>query len=281
MKEFAGTLDRDMLWQGVVRVKERVFIPKGVTLSIQDNTVVLFDGSSDASLEVRGTLIASGELGREVRFYPTGEWGGIQLKGGSRDSVLKHVWVDGFEGPLIHCAEDAHARLWNLRLRRGGTAVHVSGQARLSLRFSEITEAQHMGLWVEDNAAVEVEASAFNGNATGVMVGGAGRVDLKDCRFRGSRECGVNGMKDSRLSIQSCAFEGNQTALSLRDRSAADLRKNRAHDNKLVVFAGGNSRVNLWKNVFGHGQGADVDLCENAEVHCLKLFPLEAAPVAA
>lgn len=103
-----GTLALDEIWSGEIRVTDNIFVPEGVTLTIEPGTVVKFKhcrgykGSEGRRLgmTVEGTLNAVGTPEQQVWFTsdaedPTnGDWHMIRFEDAGNDSVVKYTIIE-------------------------------------------------------------------------------------------------------------------------------------------------------------------------------------------
>ena len=83
-----GEMIKDTILSGIYTVEDAFFVPKGLTLTIEQGTRIMFDEA--ASLIVYGKLIMNGK-DAPVEFFPSGteQWSGIIMENGS-------IAADGF-----------------------------------------------------------------------------------------------------------------------------------------------------------------------------------------
>ncbi|HYN89374.1 MAG TPA: right-handed parallel beta-helix repeat-containing protein, partial [Ardenticatenaceae bacterium] len=170
----AGSVDVDTAWRllpGIraYRVLGDITVADGVTLTVEADTQVLFEGTEDgggvlvaavapaagtralatgtANLYVNGTLIAVGDVDTPVYFGPVerdGTWGEVRIGGGvPGDSDL--------------------SRLQYVVVERGQLRIEQSAPAVLD--HLSILNSTNDGLYVNDSEGVVVTSSNFVGNS--------------------------------------------------------------------------------------------------------------------
>lgn len=88
--------NKTIVWQGTVRVKKTYTVPKDKTLEIRPGSRILF--SRGTSLQVKGTLTATGRKGEEIVFTSVKKnandrWHEIMLDSAG-DSVMEHCIIE-------------------------------------------------------------------------------------------------------------------------------------------------------------------------------------------
>jgi hypothetical protein len=102
----SGTLTRDEIWSGEIHITDHIFVPKGVTLTIEPGTVVKFkhyrgykEPWKRPGLIVEGTIKAVGTPEKQIWFTSdaeepiNGDWEGIGLEN-TKNSEFKYVIVE-------------------------------------------------------------------------------------------------------------------------------------------------------------------------------------------
>jgi len=182
-------VDRDLVWEGTVRVTEPVSVERGVTLTIRPGTRVLLsgedrdgDGCPDGALLVYGTLLVMGERDRPVRFgrLDAGRpWGEI-FAAGAR-AVVRYAVVEGAQWGLhVH---EGDVTVEHVLFRRNGGGARTRGTGA---RFARCTFRENgVGLRFWEGGPL-VEASLFEENDTALFYrDGAGGARIRGCRIAG------------------------------------------------------------------------------------------------
>jgi len=102
----SGTLTRDEIWSGEIHITDHIFVPKGVSLTIEPGTVVKFkhyrgykEPWKRPGLIVEGTIKAVGTPEKQIWFTSdaeepiNGDWEGIGLEN-TKNSEFKYVIVE-------------------------------------------------------------------------------------------------------------------------------------------------------------------------------------------
>ncbi len=255
-------------WEGIVRVLGPVVVPAGSTLTVARGTKAIFRGGERGlpGIEVRGVLRVDGLPGKEVLFFPEGEWSGVRFVKRAQ-GVLSYARFEGLDGDLLTIDEEASASLADCSFYRGGNAIHCCGRATVVLRRCSVREQRFVGILAEAGAQVSLEDCLLQHNATGVAAKGLARASLGACRVFDSAQCGVNAMEASVFSVVGSHMERNHTAISASADAKADVRTCRIWHNRIGVYGTGASEINLFSNNFLANEAMDVDLQEKAAIH--------------
>jgi len=103
-----GHIEEDEIWRGNIFIEHSVFVPEGVTLTIEPGTIVKFKHSrpplcgqeKEIALNIHGTLKAVGTPDRMIWFTSdaldpiNGDWFGISFQSKSPGNILKYVIVE-------------------------------------------------------------------------------------------------------------------------------------------------------------------------------------------
>lgn len=141
-QQVSGELKGDTAWDGAYLVTAPVTVPSGVTLTISDNSHILF--APTAGLQVFGKLAVKGAEA-PVEFAPSGEgkWAGISLDG-------------------------AVATMSRFTLRGAQTGIR-STESETSISGGVISGCE-TGIAVTGMRQVEVQATTISGNATALRL---------------------------------------------------------------------------------------------------------------
>ena len=98
---------KDEVWSGEIHVKNHLFVPKGVTLTIMPGTVVRFkhyrgytEPGERLGIVIAGTLIAVGTPENQIWFTSdspdpiNGDWHMLRFEDAGNDSVIKYAVVE-------------------------------------------------------------------------------------------------------------------------------------------------------------------------------------------
>ena len=191
---FSGTISTDTRWSGEIYVDGDVIIARGVTLTIDSGSRIIFKARSDrmrsgedperAEIIVYGKLIARGrERGGRIIFtsgadHPQmNDWYGIIFKNLQEPSVLEFCLVEyGYKG--ITCYGSS-PRIENSEVRFNyyiGISVEV--RARPLIRNTLVLGNGFAGINCELAAAPRIEQSVINQNTNGVIIFDRSQPDL-------------------------------------------------------------------------------------------------------
>lgn len=105
--EDSSNIIEDEVWSGEIHVKNHLFVPKGVTLTIMPGTVVRFkhyrgytEPGGRLGMVIAGTLIAVGTPENQIWFTSdspdpiNGDWHMLRFEDAGNDSVIKYAVVE-------------------------------------------------------------------------------------------------------------------------------------------------------------------------------------------
>lgn len=147
---FSRVLTEDTIWSGTVELHEDVYVPAGVSLTVQPGTVVLVWPSGSAEVDpeymspmtellVRGKLSVKGTREEQVRFQLGGQqsegwWAGIVVDQG--EVSLENCTISDAEEALFILNGSLRGDQLQLRHNRYGLVAH--GAADIVLRNSRV-----------------------------------------------------------------------------------------------------------------------------------------------
>jgi hypothetical protein len=126
----SGSLSGDETWDGEVEVTGDVRVPEGLSLTIEPDTTVRFQGTTE--LLVEGSLVVAGGVGSEITFTSSsaapsaGDWGGIRVAGRGTVAVSHAVVEYGSWGIAVDSSEGAGAISISESVFRHGTGNGVT-----------------------------------------------------------------------------------------------------------------------------------------------------------
>jgi len=183
-RKLAGTLQGDTILDGAYLVTSTLSVPKGVTLTIDGESRLLF--AADAGLQVQGRLIVQGG-DSAVEFAPSGagNWSGITVNGGAAN--LKRFTVRG-------AAAGINSHESELVLDNGIVSGCTTGIA-----INGMTQAELKGMTVSGNTTgIKLSASAAHVTDSNILQNGDG---IMTDGFSG--EIRDNNMLDNERNISS------------------------------------------------------------------------------
>lgn len=166
---------KDTIWDGEIKVREDILVPKGITLTIRPGTKISVVSSESTKTDpeyisplteitVRGTLKIEGTEKLPVSFFGeekrTGSWAGIIIDQGTADVSYAHV--QGAETSFLVIAGTLNITKSVLRENRYGLVAQGSG-AEVRVEDSRITENEY-GVFTLQGARLLSKGSLVSGN---------------------------------------------------------------------------------------------------------------------
>ncbi|NOX38344.1 MAG: TonB family protein [Calditrichaeota bacterium] len=191
---FSGTISQDTRWSGEIYVDGDVIVARGVTLTIDSGSRIIFKARTDrmrsgedpelAEIIVYGKLIARGrERGGRIIFTSESsnpqmkDWYGIVFKNLREPSILEYCLVEyGYKG--ITCYGSS-PRIDNCEVRFNyyiGISVEV--RAKPIIRNTLVLGNGFAGINCELAAAPLIERSVINQNTNGIIIFDRSQPDL-------------------------------------------------------------------------------------------------------
>ena len=222
LKQVSGPLTKDEVWTGTIVVTGDITVPKGITLTIQAGTQVLFvpldsnnDQIGDFDIWVYGKLQVLGLQvpGKEVLFSRYGpakqkiaEWGRIQLKGeGSKIQAARiefaQYGVEVMDKSIVDHTTFSDNQ-YAVVLRKGADAT---------LNAVTATKSLADGILIEAGAIASIDAATASENGTnGLRITSnttATKVAIKGSTFAKNAEAGIR--VDSSAASMALTLDGN------------------------------------------------------------------------
>ena len=250
-----GTIRQDTVWSGDVWVTSSVFVPAGVTLTIEPGTKIRFkhyrgytDPGARLSMRVEGTLKAAGTASDPIWFTsdapdPTnGDWGMLRLVNASSDSEIRFAILEFAQQGL---------NLWN-------SSPTLSD---LIVRWNNWE-----GIYFESYCRPTLErARIYQNGYNGIAMEQFNDVTIRDCLVS---ESGTNGIHvdASTASIEGCIIEGSAAAgLSVDDHGALIVRGCFVRENMQGIGCGeGTNTVQIDSATVFAANSADMPNCAGA-----------------
>ncbi len=192
-------LASDETWQGDLRIRGSVIVPKGVTLTILPGTVVRFekidvdgDGTGDSELYVEGKIVAEGTSARPIRFTSAEsspaprDWKYLYLDLSEKSSLAHCISEYAFSGVQVHFSSATIRRC---------TFRHCVDGLRFSTadgRFegNRMTGNVHGVRYEERNSRATLAGNEITGNRVGVfcVTESKGTATLRGNRIFGNEQ---------------------------------------------------------------------------------------------
>jgi hypothetical protein len=244
----SGTLFKDETWSGEIFIPGAVWVPQGVTLTIEPGTVVKFRHSRDYKnlihsglLVTGGTLRAIGTPEEPIWFTSdaeepiNGDWEGIAIEDSEGENIIKYS--------IVECAFIG-IRFWT----SSGTVAN-----------SIIRWINAEGIYME-RARVVVENSTiygtgFNGIATEQFCD----VLIKNNKIIDNNGSGIHG-EATKAVIENNVVRNSRTGITFDDYSEVVLRNNLVEDihNDALHFIINSSGELYFNEIRGSGIGISV-----------------------
>ena len=247
-----GTIRQDTVWSGDVWVTSSIFVPAGVTLTIEPGTIIRFkhyrgytDPGARLSLRVEGTLKAVGTASAPIWFTsdapdPTnGDWGMLRLVNASSDSEIRFAILEFAQQGL---------NLWN----------SSPTLADLIVRWNNWE-----GIYFESYCRPTLERTRIYQNGyNGIAMEQFNDVTIRDCLVS---ESGTNGIHvdASTATVERCIIESSSAAgLSVDDHGALIVRGCFVRENRQGIGCGeGTNSVRIDAGTVLAANGADMPGC--------------------
>lgn len=168
----SGEIRKDTVLSGVYIVKDAFAIPKGLSLTIEPETRIMFD--ENAFLAVFGKIVVNGKES-PVEFISSGEkkWKGIVIDGGS-------IMMNGFRiknADVGLSAKNSEGVIENGVITSSDTGISISGTPSITVKSSAISGSKKGIELIKTDARIFM-SSIFQ-NETGIAINGFSG-DIKD-----------------------------------------------------------------------------------------------------
>jgi len=222
---FGLTIDRNLVWQGEMTIREPVRVAAGATLRVKPGSQIEFVGGS---LEVAGRLLA-----REAEFFGN-NWGGIQLKAVSETTLLVDCRIRGARTGLQ--IGGGAPRIEGVTLEQNRIGIELRRQSEATISGCLLRNNSRVGLFVKDGSTAAVVNNRFEKNGKF----GAYIFRAKPRRFSGNVfNDNPTGLMISHYGsdplIEENCLTGNQVGILVDRAAKPKLRRNDIRDNTTGV----------------------------------------------
>lgn len=162
----SGELVVDETWSGNVIVQEDIIVPKGISLTIDKGTRVMF--AKGRKLVVNGSLYAEGLIERPIRLTSnepepkTGDWNGIILSESSLNTRIKYCIINFYT--QILCKSDS-VQINDSVIAEASVAGIVCDGSAPVIEDNMITK-NLIGIRCEKSASPNISYNAITANLT-------------------------------------------------------------------------------------------------------------------
>ncbi|MDY0352215.1 MAG: right-handed parallel beta-helix repeat-containing protein [Desulfobulbaceae bacterium] len=288
------TLEQDTSWSGVIVINGDIYVPPGVTLTVEPGTIVRFkkiDEKSDqnlfhpdspyypeAELIIRGRLIARGTPDRQIVFTSAemrpnpADWGALNFLG-SDGNVIEHV--------KIYCAYNGiHAH---------GSSVHIANSefARNGVAISFKKEEEEPGApWFGKPSDMRIVNSIFANNKGGIGCRNS-TAEILHNEIRENKFFGIWPKEACEALISYNEIKDNDRGVYLYQVQGMQLEHNNIYNNRsydIAVAEAQDFPVNAPNNWFGTTDPVRIadrlfDRDDDADVAEIVIQPVLAGPV--
>jgi len=206
---YCGSLSTDARWSpdyGPILVTCPIIIPAGLVLTIEQGTVVKFQGNSD--IQVSGSLIVTGSPQQPVIFTSLKDdtAGGDTNGDGAATAPAPGDWAG-----MVLNSSTARATLENAQIRYADTAMNITV--------------------ADPDAVVRLSGCTLRNARRGVIMNGTGMtVRIENCLMTSNSYNGLSAMGNSEMIVRSCTIGGNGLSGSGSSRAGVHLA-----DSKLTL----------------------------------------------
>lgn len=168
------TLTKDEIWKGFTQLKGNIIVPKGMTLTIKEGTLISI--ADKARISVQGSLIIQGTAANIVRLFvennASGQavWNGIAFFG-EKLEMSYCAFSDMTNGVFIYSnSTSANTKIEHCLFSNGETAVtDFSSNNNVLLSFNTFLDMKY-GYWQwGENKKVTTEGCVFENNTNSAV----------------------------------------------------------------------------------------------------------------
>ena len=220
-----GSINTDTTWQGEILVTSSVFVPSGVTLTIQPGTKVRFtpyrgytDPGGRLSMRVEGTLKAIGTASDPIWFTSAsedpinGDWSMLRLVNATSASEIRFAILEfAQQGLNVWNSSPTIADVivrWN-----NWEGIYLESYCKPTIERAQIYQNGYNGIAMEQyNEAVIRDCYIADSGTHGIHVD-ASTAFIETCIVADNAAAGLSVDNHGKLVVEACRIEGNQTGI--------------------------------------------------------------------
>ncbi|MBU3954840.1 right-handed parallel beta-helix repeat-containing protein [bacterium] len=238
-RRFSGSIAKNTVWKGVVKLTGDVVVERTATLSVEAGTRIYYAGKADRQVRyireeaagafnilqndkieilVEGKLNILGKSAKPVKFMKSPAFGGIVFLGNNPSEISFAEFTGG----------DVPIRVYGgNNLKMSDTIIRdaaLAGIGYWDLAGGKITNCVfkncHNAIGVADFAEPEISSSSiFFSKMAGIFCEGNSAPVIANCKIEGNNAgIAVGGI--ARPEIRSCSISGNGAGISLWAKSS-------------------------------------------------------------
>ncbi|MBN1858398.1 right-handed parallel beta-helix repeat-containing protein [Candidatus Bipolaricaulota bacterium] len=220
-----GTIRQDTVWSGDVWVTSFVFVPAGVTLTIEPGTTVRFkhyrgytDPGARLSMRVEGTLKAVGTASDPIWFTSdapdpmNGDWGMLRLVNASSASEIRFAILEfAQQGLNLWNSSPALSDLivrWN-----NWEGIYFESYCRPTLERARIYQNGYNGIAMEQFNDVTIRDCYIAESGTHGIHVDASTATIDGCIVEANAAAGLSVDDHGTLVVNGCLVAENETGI--------------------------------------------------------------------
>ncbi len=233
------TLEQDTIWQGIVKVMGDIYVPPGVTLTVEPGTIIKFkriDKTSDknlfgtdspyypqAELIIRGKMIARGTPQKRIVFTSAevdarpADWGAVNFLGSAEGNIIEYA-------KILFAYNGIHGH---------SSIVHVSysefAQNGVGISFKK--EGAVNAPWFDKNSDFLITHNKFYRNKGGIGFRNS-NAEISHNLIENNKFFGIFIKEKANAVISYNEITGNKKGIYLYQTELAKLEYNNIYDNK-------------------------------------------------
>lgn len=221
----SGTIMSDTSWSGEILVQGGLYVPKGVTLTIEPGTVVRFTAiqsyvDTQIGIEVDGRLVADGTADSRIWFTSAsstprnGDWGMVRLNGNTNSSIKYAIVEFAQQGINIF---NSDLLIENSVIRwHNWEGIYIEGSSTPTVSGNFIYQNGYNGIAMEQfNTAVLENNIVENNGSHGIHID-ASTATLTNNIFSGNGFSGISLDNDSTLvATNNSSINNNDKGLAV------------------------------------------------------------------
>jgi Right handed beta helix region len=253
ISDIGGTISESTTWSGEVLVASSIYVPKGVTLTIEPGTVVRFkhyrgytNPGARLSMRIEGTLKAVGTASDPIWFTSdapdpqNGDWSMLRLVSASSSSEIRFAILEFAQQGL---------NLWNCS----------PGLSDLIVRWNNWE-----GIYLESYCKPTIErARIYQNGYNGIAMEQYNDVIIRDCFISQSGTHGIH-VDASKATVEGCIVEASAAAgLSVDNHGTLIVKGSLIAENQRGISCGeGNNTLQIDAATVLSGNRSDMPGCD-------------------
>ncbi|MBI4651668.1 right-handed parallel beta-helix repeat-containing protein, partial [Candidatus Desantisbacteria bacterium] len=249
VQKVSGRIITDTIWEGIIEVEDKIFIPDGLTLTIKPGTIIRFrknnykkSGHGDNRIYVQknAKIIAAGEKFNNIFFTSaeakpgSGDWQGLEFHPENSISIIKYCRIEYAEEAII-CVISSPCISNNI-ITKNNKGICIWQMSMPLITENLITE-NNIGILCSSKSNPSITSNIIKNNKTcGISCekGASGTINRNKIL---NNYTGIKSFLNNILKIEENIIKNNNFGIYQQSAKSGSISGNTIEENKYGIYS--------------------------------------------